>query len=746
MTNENTMAYLNWLKRYRTVVLLLTVVFVTAGLWFSTGLNLDPSLESRFIKDNPKLKLYREFGKQFGSEPLLLVVWDKGSDVFSAEALKRTMFLAQKIEELEGVESVISLAAFPQKSIPLAKKLLAGRNGKQSVFVVMPEQQTTQPSKGFALVKSVEDLLGNFVRDGERAFVTGPLAMQTKAIEFSRQDLFHALIIVSITALFLFLFLYRSWQAIAAALLVVGVAICGTCGIMALLKVKLSQFALIAIPILAAISLQDAIHLLEHYAKARRHGADTISSLRHMFASAVFPCVWTTLTTAVAFASLLISDIEQIRSIGLLVMVGAPLALASSLVVLPALLIAAPMNAPQRGGRSDKWCAAYAISVFRHAPLWALALIGITLVAGLGLRYVSVDFDFPNIFRKDVPFQKQFAEVDENLAGAASFEIMMQTTNGSDFSPPEKLHLMRNLQTALSLTGLVATTISPIDVGLSAYIIKHGVPKNAAELMKRSAKLINDIREENGPILNGWVTPDLKKARVHVRVRSSQAESYDALMNTLAYLRDGLKKQGVDMSWSGFSLLYKEMEKRMVSEMTASFAIAFLSVLAFLMILFRSVKWGLIAMIPNVLPLIVTVGIMGWFGVGFSLGLIILPAVGIGLVVDDTIHVIWGVRRHMRGGLSAQEAVSHVMSSTGRALVLSTLILSAGFASLATSPFLSNVELAFFMPLLLILALVFDLIGVPAILALLTRHGEETSQPHRDVEAFITSTPPQTPL
>ncbi|MFQ5561128.1 MAG: hypothetical protein ACE5FU_11170, partial [Nitrospinota bacterium] len=141
-----------------------------------------------------------------------------------------------------------------------------------------------------------------------------------------------------------------------------------------------------------------------------------------------------------------------------------------------------------------------------------------------------------------------------------------------------------------------------------------------------------------------------------------------------------------------------------------------LTIMLMMILLFRSRVWGMLAMIPNLLPVLVTIGVMGWTGVHFSLGLIILPAVGLGMIVDDTIHIVWNLRRLWVTGYTSQAAVKEVCSTTGRALVVTTSILVSGFAALITSHFASNVQLALLMPLLLVLALVFDLVVVPAVL------------------------------
>jgi predicted RND superfamily exporter protein len=357
----------------------------------------------------------------------------------------------------------------------------------------------------------------------------------------------------------------------------------------------------------------------------------------------------------------------------------------------------------------------------RRAPWIVCGMMALTLVAAIGLRYTHVSLNFPNIFRQDEPFQRGLAEMDEGHSGGASFEIIMEAVDGTDFSEREKLKLMASLQTALSLTAPITTTLSPIDIGLTQYVLTNGLPKDPAALTGRAGALVGDMRRADASPLENWLSDDLTKARIHARVRTDRQQHYDQLVSALEYLRGSFATRGVKISWSGFALLYKEMERRMVRELMASFAIAFAGVLIFMSLLFRSVKWGILSMIPNLLPVAVTVGIMSWAGVGFSLGLIILPAVGLGLVVDDTIHVVWGMRRYIHDGCETEGAVAKVLSTTGRALVLSTVILAAGFASLAFSPFISNNQLAVFMPLLLVLALAFDLIGIPSVLFLRRR-------------------------
>ncbi len=718
-------AFAGWIVRRRSPIIATALLFIAAGSLCSSRLDLDPSLESRFLKDNPQVAAYKELQSDFGAEPLLVVVWEGSGSLWEGRNLERVGELADRLRDVEGVRSIVSISSLFENvdravgaetlgQLPLARKLLVGHGGRTAVIAIVPDGGAIAPREGLRIVKAVKDAVDGFVAPDERAFVTGPLAMQSEAIELSRRDLALAVAIVALASIVLFGYFYRSARAVASAMAVSAAAIAGSCGIMAAAGVKLSQFSLIAIPILAAIALQDVVHLVEHFTAARRGGADAAQAVRRMYGSCAVPCIWTTLTTAMGFAALLVSDVEQIRSIGLVVVAGAPVALIASLMVVPAL-----MSGERRSKAIESRKMATLVPfVSRRAPWIVLGMLLLVLVASWGLRYARVSLDFPAIFRSGVPFQRGLAEMDESHSGGASFEITMETTDGTDFSGQQKLRMMAGLQTALSLTAPVTTTLSPIDIGLTQYVLANGIPRDPAALVGRAGALVGEMRGAESSPLKDWISDDLRKVRIHARVRTDRNGHYDGLISALEYLRDGFATKGVKVSWSGFALLYKEMERRMVRELIASFAIAFAGVSLLMVLLFRSVKWGLLSMIPNVLPVLITVGIMGWAGVGFSLGLIILPAVGLGLVVDDTIHVVWGMRRLVRAGCGTGEAAEKVLATTGRALVLSTVILAAGFASLAFSPFISNNQLAVFMPLLLFLALAFDVIGIPSILLL----------------------------
>lgn len=711
------MDFTDFIKRFRFLILASGILAISLGFWFSKGLNLDPSLQSRFLKGNSQIGTYRDLEESFGTEPLLAVVWETQGPILEKNNRFRLGQLTNILARTDGIQSVISLSNLSPnqqepdaeilKQLPLVKKLLLAPDGKKTILALVPEPEAILPSKGLLLTKRIESGINQFLLPTERAFLTGPLAMQSKAIELSRRDLLFSVLAVALSGIILFSFIYKSWRTIAAAVLVTMSGVSFALGIMAILRVSLSQFALMAIPILAAVGFENAVYFIGHFTNEKNAGADDTQALSKMFQSCTTPCLWAVITTIAGFATLLLSDISQIRSIGLIIVTGIPFVLIASLTLLPSVLVGIKKQPPVTPGPF------LTATIKKYPILLAFVLIVSTLVLSYGIRFVHLRFDFPRIFKTGTPPQIQLAEMDEKLFGGASFEILMQTTDGTDFSDPEKFKLIQSMQMAMGLTAPVATIISPIDIGITAYVLENGIPKNTKTLRNERTRILRKIRASDDALLRHWLSKDLKKVRIHVRVRTDKQEYYDKMIQALNYLKGRFATVGVDVSWSGLALLYKDMEKKMLAELIRNCTMAFVTVCLLLIVLFRSVKWGLLAMIPNVLPILITMGIMGWAGTNFSLALMILPAVGLGLIVDDTIHIMWGMKQGMKQGLRPAEAVEKTLSGMGRACILSSVVLMLGFVSLAPSGFISNIQLALWMPILLALALLFDLVALP---------------------------------
>jgi predicted RND superfamily exporter protein len=477
---------------------------------------------------------------------------------------------------------------------------------------------------------------------------------------------------IALLAIILILgFSFRSVPGAVAPIVVAAVTVPITLGILALSGVALSQFALIAIPVLMGLGVLDSVHIVHAYYESH--------DLEKTLSKEIRPCFWTSLTTLIGFIVLVISPISQVRSIGLVIAVGVPLSFIASFTFLPSLLVLTSRASRDITLRDPfkRWSDSLSRFIFERKRVIVSVGVVMTVLASVGIARLHVDLNFPKIFRSGTPEQESLQKFEEELSGAASMELILETGKQGGFRNPEVIKKVRSFSQALNLSANVAATISFL---------------NMEEEMSR------------------WLSDDYKKARIHVRMSTARPDLHERFESALDYMTRELN-DWFSITPTGFGYLYKSMEKVMLKSFIETFAYALIGVMIALLLIARSLRFGLASMLANLMPIAIVLGLMGWIGVGISVGVVILPAVGLGLLADDTIHFLIALKRE--GGID-QESVTRAFSSTGWPLVMTQLILLAVFGSLVSSHFQSNVLLGIFMCFLLVVGLAFDILFVPA--------------------------------
>jgi predicted RND superfamily exporter protein len=547
----------------------------------------------------------------------------------------------------------------------------------------------------------VEGVLQRYAHPSLMMEATGPLWLQSEAIRYSRIDLKHVTAIALITMLLILGFAFRSVRGTLGPMLVALITVSITLGIIALAGIPLSQFALIALPVLVGLGILDSVHIVHAYNSPPRN-------------LPLAPCLWTSITTLIGFIVLVSSPIAQVRSIGLVIAIGVPISFGVSFTFLPAFLMLG-RGAGRRFAMHDpfeQWATKISSFVERRARSIVMGFIIIAVIVSSGIALLHIRLDFPNLFRTGTPAHTMLDRADKVVGGAASIEVVLDAKHPQGFTDPQTLQYAANFLQGLSLSSNVAGTTSFLDAGLSALIVQ-GVDFKGMRLGDdRMKRLIDRVRSDadGRALLGPWITDDFKKARVHVKLTTRTPEHFDKLD---AALKGANKSFGDWFSVipTGFGYLYKAMEKVMLESFLSTFIYALIGVCLTMMFVARRRRLGIASVLANLLPIGMVLGLMGWLGVGISIGVIILPAVGLGLLADDTIHFMMALKRVDGSG---REAIERALRETGWPLVMTQLILLAVFGSLIASHFESNVTLGIFMCFLLFMGLAFDLLFVPA--------------------------------
>lgn len=227
---------------------------------------------------------------------------------------------------------------------------------------------------------------------------------------------------------------------------------------------------------------------------------------------------------------------------------------------------------------------------------------------------------------------------------------------------------------------------------------------------------------EDEPELSALVSEDYTRARVSARVRMSETAALVAeIPRVEAKLAAEFSGPDLKVEPTGFVKLISQMEFYIVDSQVRSFLAAFVLISVMMALLLRSVRLGLYAMIPNLGPVVVGLGVMQLLSIRLDPGTAMLGSLTLGLVVDDTVHMTSRIRLHLVAGLSTREAVTRAILEVGRAVIITSLILSAGFGVLALGSFTPNIYLGGMAAVVILLALAADLFVLPA--ALVRRRG-----------------------
>jgi predicted RND superfamily exporter protein len=422
------------------------------------------------------------------------------------------------------------------------------------------------------------------------------------------------------------------------------------------------------------------------------------------------------------FLSLSTSGLPAIREFGLFCSVGVAGCMAAALWPLPCVLA---LRAPSLAARSHPsrlpaWAARCARFDLRHRG-WLFAAAGaLALVAGLGLFRIEVSTSLIHNLSEEHPLRAGFARIDEHLNGANTLNVVVDAGQDDAFKSPASLREVRALQGWLETQPEVGHTTSIADYVRLIHRAFHG--DDPAELRipdsERSVEqLFFFFWDEQ---LARFVDDGFSAASIEVRVHAMPSAGYAALVDRiearLAELPEGYRGRV-----TGNTVLVVHAIDDIARGQAVSLAMGLLSIGALLVAYFRSIRIGLLALVPNVLPVLAYFGALGLSGVTLNPTTALVACMVLGVAVDDTLHYLARFRGFVRAGDEPEQAVVEALRSVARPIALTTVVLCGGLLALTTSQLTHQVEFGVLAAGTLLLAALLDVTLTPALATLLER-------------------------
>ncbi len=707
-------------------------------------LEVDMSFRPLFADDAALAAATREFEMEFGqrSGAYIGAILDF-KESLSPDHLPRIAALSESVLDLEGVTEVVSLThldlprvvgseVLVQRLIPpawleawppgvslerlvadpLTRRFLVSEDGKKTLLLArlsLPLQDLSGRSEVIERFRGVVERAMTGV--AELHFVGVSVVEQAYA-RIVLVSLARSLVLTTAAVVLVLLFLFRRVAVVAITMIGVGLATPASLGLLQLAGQDLTMINSMVPVMILIIGVADAIHMLTAFQRRLARGHDTVQAIRGMYATTALPCMLTTLTTVLAFLSLRVAGIRAIRDFGTNVALGVALVYVVNLLLIPALLRLVPVGRllPARTApRFEGWFQ-WSVAVVTRRPL--LVTICCTLLtAGLALALPRLDASqrFNEELARDHPVRVGQSLLEAEFAGFLGPEVSVRRRDGAGLLTAETFHRLRAYGDAIAALPEVLRVEGIQDLlpaGLGERELRRILGQLRADprLETRVAERIN----EDGT----WVSLIVRTTDMGTR----RARTFEADLRRLAaeHLGPDYVAETLGQWW-----LAQRGMMRIVNDMLASFVMSCLLVLPVLALFLRQRRLFVIGLVPNLLPMLAALGFMAATGISLRIGTAMILAIALGIAIDDTLHLLVGLKRQTGSGRKPESIVRHVMDRAGKPILISSIVLVLGFLSMLSNDLMALRDMGLVAAFTLAVALVADVYLAPALFLLL---------------------------
>jgi predicted RND superfamily exporter protein len=587
------------------------------------------------------------------------------------------------------------------------------------------------------MVRAAEEIAKTFTQEGFEVFIAGSLAVNDYNKRSVQKDMqkFVKLVLL-IMAVFLFV-VFRRLSAVLLPIFVVLLSLLSTMGLMALSSTPITIPTQILPSFLLAVGIGATVHLLAIFFKEfNRHDAKE-RAIVYALGHSGLPIVMTSLTTAAGLLSFSTAEISPIADLGLFAATGVMIALLNTLVLMPAIMAVLPFKAAQpkhldKSQKMDAFLKGIADLSFNHAKL----IVSLSVLVVLLFVYFAKDISFhhdPLSWQPDdSPVKIATSLVDRELKGSVTMEVIIDTKKENGLYSSELLEridtIRKKAEAIENENYFVGKGWSVVEVLKEIHRALHENRQEFYAITDNDALIPQEflLFENSGSDdLEDLVDSRFSQARLTFKLPWMEAGRYEELSQELTGLIKEELGSEIEVTITGMVPLFQRTLVAAMNSMAISYVIAFALIAVMMILLLGSVKTGLVSMVPNVLPVVMTLGFMSMVDMPLDMFTMLIGAIIIGLSVDDTVHFFHNFSRYRHEGHSLQSAVEETMVGTGRAMVATTIVLALGFYVYMFASLSNLVHFGILTGGAIIIALISDIILAPALLKLLFSKDEK---------------------
>jgi predicted RND superfamily exporter protein len=708
------------------------------------------------VDDDPDFAYYEEIQSIFGGDEFFIIAF-RQPDIFTEQSLQLLAGLTNELEDLSGVREVKSLAnvdyvdgaqeyfdvrkfleTIPSSaeglallrhqalSTPLYLDNLISRDGRTAAIVVYPQEHPQDQEFRKRLLESVREMLKKYEAAGVEFHLAGNTVTNVALSRGVQQDLAVFIPLTYLLVALVVLVTFASFRLMVLAMINITLCVGSTMGFMALTGIAMHNVTSVVPSLIMALALADAVHIFSRLdRKVLESHPDKKSALGHVLERVVMPCFLSTLTTAVGFISLATSNILPIREVAYAASMGMVFKFFFSFFLLPPLLLFCNPARIYRDRPGDRGLPGFLQALSRLVQKWHVRICLVFLLVILASAWfagkVSVETNLIEYFKKDSPIRQDLDFVQENLSGVAILDISLRARDFDAFSKPENLLLLDAIQSFLHTLPGVDTTLSFGDYIKDMNKSFHAEDPSFYVIPRQKELIAQYLLLYDSRDIDDYINRGLDHARILVRLSETSSARQAELIRTVQAFLDDLQAEGLAIRITGNVVQQVNIIEALVESLIASLALAVGVIGLIMLLVLRSVKIGLLSLIPNLFPLLLIFGVMGLLGIPLDTSTALIAVIALGIAVDDTIHFLTEYNLYRKKQHSLPTSLELAIVNKGLAIVATSVILCIGFGVLVFSSFVPTIYFGLLSALVMLAALVGDLILLPAIMLLKKR-------------------------
>lgn len=724
---------------------------------------------AQMLPDNDSTVIrYNNFKKIFGQDGSVLYLGIKDSLISELDHFNDWYDLTDEIKKIDGVEASLSLAKtfelkkndslkkfeikpiFKHKpktqqeldsllkivyNLPFYKNTLYNSEKHSTILAVTLDKSKVNSKNRFELFDDIEEQVNKYVAiSGNDVHYSGLPYIRTKSSQLIKRELLMFTGVTMLVASFVLLLFFRSFKALFYPLILMGVSVIWVLGFVQIFGFEITILTGILPPLIIVLSVENNIFLLNKYHSEFYSHHQKIKALARTIQRVGGAMLLTNLTTAVGFAAFIITRNRLLVEFGLVASLSIMMVFVLSITLIPIFFsyVSEPSSRHlkhlERKGL-HKIVSAIENIVLQHRTVTYIVTAVIVVIGFYGMSLLKTTGHVVDDIPQDGKMYKDMIFFEKQLNGILPFEIMIDTKKPKGVLKSSNLRRLAKLQDTLATYPQFSKSLSVADVvKIAKQAYYNGDPEkysllNSNEKVFIMSYLPKDMGQNKRTLINSFVDSNLQTTRISVQMANISSPEISALRSGLRpKINSIFNPDKFDVFLTGTSVVFLEGTNFLVNNLIYSLILAIIVIGGIMWLLFNSTKMVAIALLPNLIPQVLTVALMGYYGIPLKPSTILIFSIALGISVDNTIHFLSRYRMELKiNNWNIKESVIKALSETANSMIYSSIVLFLGFSVFMLSSFGGTESLGKLISFTLLAAMFSNLVLLPSLLLTLDK-------------------------